>query len=37
MSLMILYHKLSKHVKIFHSAFNLDNKGVKRGKGEREE
>ena len=31
------YHRLSKHVERFHSAFNQDNKGVKRGKGEREE
>ena len=31
------YHKLGKHVEIFHSAFNQDNKGVKRGLGEREE
>ena len=31
------YNKLSKHVERFHSAFNQDNKGVKRGKGEREE
>ena len=25
------YHKLGKHVERFHSAFNQDNKGVKRG------
>ena len=31
------YHKLSKHVERFHSAFNQDNKGVKRAKGEHEE
>ena len=30
------YHKLGRHVERFHSAFNQDNKGVKRGKGERE-
>ena len=28
------YHRLSKHVERFNSAFNQDNKGVKRGKGE---
>ena len=31
------YHKLGKHVEIFHSAFDQNNKGTKRNEGDHEE